>query len=347
MIYNNIRNFGRRQKMNSKQMFQKLKYSSISYILKSFLLSILLLLLFSVTFFYSFSFLFPAVKNILKPFFLFGMTSIPKSDTQTVFEAILNGANFAIVYISILFALTALIVTFAGIWWSRKISLLERCHQDYERFKRNSPLEARLTTSKIFVIDERYSEALEQIKDLPNDFDYEVPFYKAKILLAQPHEDSVFSAVIKLLNNALSFSNLTEETKSIINREISRAYFKERKDYGKALEYAEKAIEEDYSHWSAHNAKALALRHLGDLEKAIEVLEDVVKEYKKYDAAYYNLACYYCEKSRKEKDPKKISNLKETAISNYKIAIKLDPKNKKFAKTDTDLDPISNEINKL
>ncbi len=327
-----------------KQIIWKLKHISVFRVLKYCVLFILSALVLITTFFYCKHCLFPAAKIFLKPF---TNSAITETNPQTIFETTLNGANFAIVYISILLALTALIVTFGSFWWGRKLAMLEKCHQDYLLFKRNSPLEARLTTAKIFVIDRRFSEAWEEIKELPDDFNYEVPLFKAKILLGQRHEGSIFSSIMKLLNKASSFPELSEETKSVIDCEISRTYFTEKKDYKKALEYAERAISEDYTYCTAYNAKALSLRHLGNLDEAITTLEEIIIGDKNYDIAYYNLACYYAQKFRVEDDAEKKEIFKNKAITHFKTAIKFRLKSKEFAKTDTDLDPIRSEINNL
>lgn len=314
---------------------------------KRLVIVILLLILLFLTFLYCKCHLLPAAKIILKPLTISVTAPITETEPHTVFEAVLNGANFAIVYISILLAITAILITVMCFWWEKKLSILEKCNQDYEIFKENSSRQAYLITAKIFVIDERFSEAWEQIKDLPENLNYEVPLYKAKILMGQPHDEYVFPAVMKLLSRALLFPTITSETKSIIFREMSRVYFQEKRDYKKALEYAEHAIKEDYTHWSAYNARALALRHLGNLDEAITVLEECIKGNNKYDAGFYNLSCYYAQKMERERDGVKKLNLKDMAVSNYKAAIRLQPKNKEYSRTDPDLSPIRKEIRDL
>ncbi len=335
--------------MNFKQIMWKLKHVSILRILAYALLIILVVSLINITSFFWKCSLLPIAKVILKPLIIPNVSS-SGIEPKTIFEATLNGANFAIVYISILLAFTALIVTFASIWWGHKINLIRKCHRDYLIFKKNAPLEARLTTAKIFVIDRRFAEAWEEIKDLPDDFNYEIPLFKAKILFGQEHEGSSFGPIMKLLHKARSFPELAEETKSVIDCEISRTYFKEKKDYKKALEYAEKSIEEDYTYCTAYHAKALSLRHLGDLDEAIKTLEDIIIWDRSYDIAYYNLACYYAQKSRTEDNSAQKIILKNKATSYFRKAMDLQPKVKDlvtFSATDPDLDPIRTEINNL
>ncbi|MBU0478271.1 hypothetical protein KKC91_06860 [bacterium] len=299
-------------------------------------ISILVLVLFL---FEGIKFLLPVIIGVLK---LSSSASVQGIQPQSAVESTLNSANFALVYITILFTLIGIILAIVSIWWNGKLNSLERCHRDYKQFIKNSPLETRLTTAKIFVIQENFTEAWEAIKDLPDDFNYEVPLYKAKISIDKPHERSICFTLLKFLEKAISFPRLTHEAKSMIYREFSRVYFKEQ-DYKKALRYAEKAINENFTHWSAHNAKALALRHLNELGKAIKTLEKIIENDKSYEAAYYNLACYYSQKFVKDAKQK----TRERAISYYKDAVRLEPKNKEIAKTDSDLDPIRNDIKDL
>jgi tetratricopeptide (TPR) repeat protein len=200
----------------------------------------------------------------------------------------------------------------------------------------------------------------EAIKDLPDDLDHEVSLYKAKILIEQSQGSPVFAKAMKYLNKASSFPGITSENKAEILRQFSRIYkdkgfiFKVRKEFEKAhkefeeaLKYAEEAIVQDWTFWSAHNAKAIALRHLDRIDDAIEVLEDIIKEDDKYEQAYYNLACYLTQKIVPKPKTKIEQNqnieLKEKALSKLTKAIKLEPKNKREARKDLDFDPIRKE----
>ncbi|GEM_PF-3176405 len=324
-----------------------LEHSPIFSFLKKCITYIVIALLVTVALYYFQFIAWPLIKICLNPLFASNTAAIKGMGPKTMFEAMLNGANFAIAYISLLLAITAILVGYLIFWWGRKLDILRECNRDYEIFKQNAALQAPLITAKIFVIDERYSEAWEEIEDLRENFSYEVPLYKARILMGQKHGDYVFPVVMKLLNKALLFPGITTEIKSIIFREISRAYLQEKKDYGKALEYAEMAIKENYTHWSAYNAKALALRHLGNLDDAIKILEECIKGNNKYDVACYNLACYYTLKMEGETEANRILNFKNEAISKYQRAITLQPKNKDYSKTDRDLRSIWEDIKDL
>lgn len=223
-------------------------------------------------------------------------------------------------------------------WWHISLKKLEKCYQDYEGFRKKSALEAQLTTAKTYFTQGEFAEAWEIIKSLPDDLNYEIPLYKARILIHKT--PSVFLTVMSFFDKALLFPKLTNETKALIYRYIATAY-REKRDYKKALEYAEKAINENRIYWTAHNEKAMALKRLGRMDEAIKTLEKIIEEDRSFIYAYYNLACYYSLKSLKK------PQLKSIAITYYKEAIKLNLRWKKFAKTDSDLDNIRNEIENL
>jgi len=260
-------------------------------------------------------------------------------------EIILNNVNFVIVYVSVLFTIMGILMAFG----SRELNKVAVVRKEIEReiedlkevkdtIRENLSLEAQLTTAKIFFIQRDFIEAWENIKNLPDDFNYEVPLYKARILINK--ERSVFSTVMTLLDKALSFPDLTNESRAIIYRYMAFAH-KRKKWFKESLEYAEKAIVENRIYWPAHNQKAIALRHLGRMEEAIKTLEEIIEEDKSYSYAHYNLACYHSLKSVKE------PNLKEKAVNYYKEAIRLNSRFKESAKTDNDLDAIRNEIENL
>lgn len=310
-------------------------------ILKSLLLWVIILFMVLVLL-QGIKFLLPIIISVLK------LSSVPIVDVKahTALEATLNSANFSLVYITILFTAMGIIVTVMSIWWNVKLSSLEKCQRHYEKFRENFPLEMRLTTAKIFFIQGKYSEAWDYIKDLPENFSYEITLYKAGILIKQPHEKSVFSSAMSLLNKALLFPNLSKESKAIIYRYIAITYFEEKDDYGKTLEFAEKAIKENPVFWSAHIVKGRALKRMKPpkLDEAIETLEMIIAEDKTYETAYYNLACYYSLKAGKEDDSKRQLKLKKTAIDHYKASVKLNAKNEEEARTDSDLDFIKSDI---
>ena len=311
------------------KQFTKYALSSLFTSLK-FALLITLITILIVLIVRGINFSIPAVKSFISA----------QETTPTIFETVLNNANFAIVFISILFTIIGVLVTLLSTWWYKSLKRLERCHQDYEKFNEKAPLQTLLTTAKIFFIQNDLAEAWDYIKDLPDDLSFEVPLYKARILLKQSHKNSVFFTVIKFLNKALSLPRLTKEAKAMIYKFISDAYLDEKKDYEKALEFAEKAINETPVYWPAHIAKGRTLKRIEPdrLNEAINILERVIGEDKTYETAYYNLACYYSLKSKRETDQRKQAELKNTAIKYYKISIELNPKNKKLAQTDTDLE---------
>lgn len=314
---------------------------------KTFIIARLLLLWISILFLAfviieAIKFLFPIVKNI----FRLSLAPIQDIAAQTTLESAINSANFSLVYITILFTLIGIVVTIVGFWWSNEANNLKRCHKDYIKFKESFPLETRLTTAKIFFLQKKYSEAWDYIKDLPENFSYEIPLYKAGILIEQFHEKSVFSAALNFLNKALLFPGLSKESRAVIYRYISIAYFTEKEDYDKALEFAEKAITENPVFWSAHLAKGRALKRLGfsRLNEAIETLEMVIAENSTYEVAYYNLACYYSLKASNETNPTKVLKLKNLAIKHYKRSVLLNKENEIIGKDDSDLNFIRSDI---
>lgn len=293
---------------------------------------------------YGILFLLPNIKKLVTNFSII----LPQTSDVGMFEIILNTVNFVIVYISILFTIMGILVVFSNRELNRIIIIRKEIESEVNKLKnfrdvmrKNFSLEAQLTTAKIFFIQEDFTEAWENIKNLSDDFNHEVPLYKARILLNKEKESRVFSTVMKFLDKALSFPNLTNEDKSLIYRYIGRAYLEEKKNYKKALEYMEKAIDENRTYWTAHNEKAIILRRQGRMDEAIKILEEILEEDKSYSYAHYNLACYYSLKIKKE------SNLKDKAINCYKEAIKLDQKFKDTAKDDSDLDNIRKEIKDL
>ena len=297
-----------------------------------FLWIFILLLLFVII--HGVNFLLPIIKNILK----LSTISIADVKPQTIFDTVLKNTNFAIVYITVLFTVMGITITFMSAWWHISLKKLEKCYQDYEGFRKKSALEAQLTTAKTYFTQGEFAEAWEIIKSLPDDLNYEIPLYKARILIHKT--PSVFLTVMSFFDKALLFPKLTNETKALIYRYIATAY-REKRDYKKALEYAEKAINENRIYWTAHNEKAMALKRLGRMDEAIKTLEKIIEEDRSFIYAYYNLACYYSLKSLKK------PQLKSIAITYYKEAIKLNLRWKKFAKTDSDLDNIRNEIENL
>lgn len=290
---------------------------------------------------YGILFLLPNIKKSLSLLCI----SVPRTTDVSMVEIILNNVNFVIVYISVLFTIMGILMVFGSRELNRIAVIRREIEREVEDLKKvrdtireNLSLEAQLTTAKIFSVQRDFAEAWENIKNLPDDFSYEVPLYKARILLNK--ERNVFSTVMNFLNKALSFPDLTNEAKSVIYRYMALAY-KQKKCFKESLEYAEKAIAENRIYWTAHNDKAIALRNLDRMDEAIKTLEEILEEDKSYSYAHYNLACYYSLKSVEE------PNLKDKAVAYYKEAIRLDPKFKDFAKTDNDLNAIRNEIENL
>lgn len=297
----------------------------------------------------SYLFLLPIFKKILMP---------PMTDVQMC-ETILNNANFVIVYISFLFTILGILLLFSNKELNRIAMLrkdtevelkktedeLNKVRQFRDTVKKNFFLESQLTTAKVYCAQGDFSEAWERIKNLPEDLNYEVPLYKAIILMNQ--KVRAFSRILQFLNKALDFSDLNNENKAIIYRHMGDAYVDKgdcennKSDYEKALEYMEKAINENPGYWAAHNGKAMALKRLRKMDEAIKILEEVIVEERNYALAYYNLACYYSLESKER------PNLKAKAIERYKEAIRLNPKLREFAKTDVELDNIRSEIKDL
>ncbi|MCK5708041.1 MAG: tetratricopeptide repeat protein [Candidatus Aureabacteria bacterium] len=326
--------------MKLKEIFKDIFRASINVAKFCFLWAIIVLLVLVIL--HGVKFLLPIIINILK------LSAVPISVTEpkSIFETSSKTTNFAIVYITALFTIMGTVVAFMSVWWHTSLKRLEKCHRDYEKFRENHPLETSLTTAKIFFLKGENSTAWSYIKNLSEDLNYEVPLYKARILMDQPHDESIYFTVINLLKKSLSFPKLTEEAKAMIYRYISFAYLKEKKDYKKALKFAEKAISENPIYWSAHIAKGRALVRFvpNRLDEAIGILERVIGEDEFYEPAYYNLACYYSEKAKGETNIEKRTNLKNKAIKYYKISIKFNPKNKEIMQDDSQLEFIKDAI---
>lgn len=276
--------------MNFKQILG-MDISGISFRILKFCLLWTFILILLLLIFHGVVFLSPLIKNILK------FSSIISSELkpQTVFEIALNSANFAVVYITVLFTIMGIVVALMSTWWYRSLKRLEKCQGDYEKFKKNSPLDAKLTTAKIFYAQKDYSLAWEFIKDLPDEFSYEVPLYKGRILFKKEKGKNYLSAT-ELLNKALEFPNITKEGEAIVYSFMA-SIFIGAQSYKQALIYSKKSIAKKDMYWPAHINKAIAQRHLYGLEKlhkAIETLENILKIDSAYSYAHYNLACYYC-----------------------------------------------------
>lgn len=314
--------------------------TSIKVLKFCFLWALIILLL--VVILRGINFLLPAIKNIPKTPSI-SISGISNAESKTIFEAVLNNANFAIIFISVLFALISVLVVIIAAWGTRSLNRLEESHKNYkkdlkemEKFRKetstNLTLDGQLTTAKIFYTQKDYSVAWEYIKDLPDTFSYEVPLYKGRILFNKEKGKNYLRA-IELLNKALEFPNITNEGKTVVCAFMSRVWIGA-KNYKQGLIYAKKSIAEKYTYWTAHNQKAIALRRLGKLDKAIGTLKDVLKIDPTYSYAHYNLACYYCLLIENG------ISYKEKVIKYLKRAIELRPQFKESAKKDRDFDNI-------
>ncbi len=144
------------------------------------------------------------------------------------------------------------------------------------------------------------------------------------------------------LNKVFSFPNILPKTKAMAFRQLSRAYRKIGNNE-KAVEYAEEAIKGEPNLWGSYIVKAIALRHLGKIDDAIKILEDVTQKNDKHELAYYNLACYYAEKFKYASDLQEKKAFKEKVLFNLGEAIELKATNKREARIDKDFVSMKDE----
>jgi len=252
-----------------------------------------------------------------------------------LFETTMKYINFAIIYVSLLFAIMGIL----SVWGIREIHRIHYVRKDLEDFKDKLneyfSVGANLANAKIFYNQRDFLAAWEYIEDLP-DINYEIPLYKA--IISMYLKKNNFSDIDTLLDRALSFPNLTKRARAIIYRYKAANWLKLGRNPKKALIYANKAIREDEKYVDGYIAKILALRRiLGDdkLQRIIEKLEHLKKTYgSEHPIVYYNLACYYS----------KISNIKE-AKNNLKKYLKLIKDPTPGIYYDPDLENLRKKIN--
>lgn len=319
-----------------------IKFYEIKKSARNIFIFMLILSLFFVVLIGSFYFFHP-----IKAFFHPNLSTITTAQSKTIYEAVLDNANFSIVFISVLFALISVLVAIISFWGARQLDRLDLCHANYledlkamalfkEEIKKNLALDGQLTIAKIFFAQGDYSKAWEHIKDLPNGLSYEVSYYKARILVNKEKGGDTNLRVIELLNKALEHPNLTNDGKANIYSFIGRTWL-DMKDYKQGLIFSNKAIKIKYTSWSAYNQKAMCLRRLQRLDKAIETLENVIRIDESYSYAHYNLACYYCQYLPQDK------TYRQKVLNRLAKSIELRPDFKDTAKKDPDFDNIKND----
>lgn len=288
-------------------------------------------------------YLYPTVSSYFQTFFSEEALAQPR----TIYEIVLDNANFSIVFISVLFAIISVAVGIITFWGTRQIDRLEACRDNYlkdlkamelfkEEIRRNQALDGQLTIAKIFFTQENYSKAWEHIKFLPNSLSYEVPYYKARILVNKEKGGDTNLRAIELLNKALADPNLTDDGRVNIYSFMGRTCLN-MKDYKQGLVFSNMAIKINYTSLATQNQKAICLRHLQRLDKAIEVLEKIITIDESFSYAHYNLACYYCQYLPQDVSYRKL------VLEHLARAITLWSEFKVYAKDDLDFQSIKDD----
>ena len=222
-------------------------------------------------------------------------TKIP----DCVITTTLSNTTFVVQFVAWITALGAIILaifTFFGIRdWMNFQGLKQQLETEYNNYKKrfdnievNSKFILEFSQAKIFytqsLTDESFlSECWDILSKLP-EINYEVVLYKG---LTQLKRKDYFDAITSF-EKALKFKD-ADLARIYFN--IGRVWF-EKKEYGKSIEYFEKAILDKSNYSPAYNQKALALRRLGKLDEALKTLNIILHLDEKDAQALYNSACY-------------------------------------------------------
>lgn len=248
---------------------------------------------------------------------------------------ILSNTTFVVQFVAWLTALGAIILsifTFFGIKeWLNLQSIKNQFKLEYEDYKKkiesveqNSKFISDFTQAKIFYSQGFFNECWELLSRLP-EVNFEVVLYKG---LTQHKRKDFFDAITSF-EKCLEFKDADLPR---INFNIGRVWY-DKKEYEISIEYFDKAISGRSNYIPAYNQKALALRRLGSLDKALKVLNLITKLDEKDEQALYNSACYYALLKNKEK-----------AIEYLQKVIAIDGnKWKKYASNDPDFESYKND----
>lgn len=246
---------------------------------------------------------------------------------------VLQNTAFVIQFAAWIFSILAIMVAVIGFMGGRELLNIRRAERkmkeafnaleiEHNSFKASRELEFKFTRARLLYIQEHYDDAWEILSCLPDSHSFEVSMYRGMTLLKRGD----ISDAISIFEATLSFED-AEKHRVYFN--LGQCWF-DIKEYGTAIEYYDKTIEEKSVFSDAYISKGRALRRLGQLDNAIDILKTILSLDKENTKAYYNLACYYALVGK----PKE-------AEDNLDKAIKLNPeKYKKLALEDPDFESI-------
>lgn len=220
--------------------------------------------------------------------------------------------------------------------FERKVELISgRMKQEQEKFQeatkeadKKIEMEMDISRARLFYLqgetmEGAYTYALEILSRMPEDYSFEVLFYKGLTLMKRGDHVDAFES----LDKALSFPD-SDKARIYFNMGNCR---REALLHDEAISLYDRAIEIRNGHYGdATINKAMAYRRKNDTKMAIKILQDCVKFDPKNVRAQYNLACYYALNSQKKE-----------AINSLRKATELNPwKYRKLVLTDPDFDSI-------
>jgi len=240
---------------------------------------------------------------------------------------ILSNTTFVVQFVAWITALGAIILsifTFLGIKeWLNLQSLKQRLEIEYTDYKKrfegieeSSKFISDFAQAKIFYAQEFFDECWALLSRL-QEINYEVVLYKG---LTQLKRKDYFDAITSF-EKALKFKGADLPR---IYYNIGKVWF-ERKGYEKSIEFFDKAISESSNYAPAYNQKALALRRLGKINDALDVLKIILNIDEKNTQALYNSACYYSVLKNKDKTLEYLRKVISINAIKYKKLAEADP----------------------
>jgi tetratricopeptide (TPR) repeat protein len=240
---------------------------------------------------------------------------------------ILSNTTFVVQFVAWITALGAIILaifTFLGVReWLNLIDLKQKLETEYSSYKKrfeaieeNDKFIAEFSQAKIFYIQGFLEESWGILSKLP-ETNYEVVLYKG---LTQLRRNDYFDAITSF-----------EKALKLPNADASRIHFNmgnvwyERKDYPRSIGYYDKAISERSNYNPAYNQKAVALRRLGKIDEALDVLKVILSIDGKDAKALYNSSRYYALLKNKTKALEYLKNAFDINPRRYKRLAENDP----------------------
>jgi tetratricopeptide (TPR) repeat protein len=216
------------------------------------------------------------------------------------------------------------IFTFLGIReWMNLQGLKQQLATEYNSYKKrfeaieeNDKFISEFSQAKMFYIQGFFEESWVILSKLP-ETNYEVVLYKG---LTQLRRKDYFDAITSF-EKALKLPNADIPR---INYNIGNVWY-EKKDYMKSIGYYDKAILERSNYNPAYNQKAVALRRLGRIDEALDVLRDILNIDGKDAKALYNSSCYYALLKDKSKALEYLKKAFDINQKRYKGLAEKDP----------------------